>query len=108
MTYPDNSYQSWEWDNAHNLASRTTVNGNAHSSSGEVQHFAYDTRNRKTDMTWDNAADWAHFTYYDDSRLHQAQNGNATITRQYDAAGHLAWEQQSVTGLRSTKTDRKS
>ncbi len=27
MTYHDNSYQSWTWDDAGNLASRTTVHG---------------------------------------------------------------------------------
>ena len=45
-------------DNAHNLASRTTVNGNFNSSSHEIQRFQYDSRNRKTDMSWDNSADW--------------------------------------------------
>ena len=99
MTYHDGSYQQWSWDNAHNLASRTTVRGG-----NEIQRFFYDNCNRRTDMSWDNSADWAHFTYYDDSRLRQAQNANSTITRQYDAAGHLAWEQQTVSGLGSTKT----
>ena len=98
MTYPGGTQsQSWVYDNAHNLASRTTVNG-------ETQRFTYDNLNRKTGMSWIPSGDWASFTYYDDSRLRQAQNANSTITRQYDNAGHLAWEQQNVTGLGSTKT----
>jgi len=104
MTYPNGSYQSWSWDNAHNLASRTTVNGNSNPGSNEIQRFDYDNRNRKTDMHWDNNADWAHYTYYADSRLNIASNTNSIVTRQYDGAGHLAWEQQNVTGLGSTKT----
>ena len=51
-----------------------------------------------------NNADWAHYTYYADSRLNIASNANSIVTRQYDGAGHLAWEQQNVTGLGSTKT----
>jgi len=101
MTYPvnNNQYatQSWIHDNAHNLASRTTVNG-------EIQSFTYDNRNRKTGMSWSNNADSATFTYYDDGRLNTASNPNSIVTRQYDDAGHLAWEQQNVTALGSTKT----
>jgi hypothetical protein len=37
MTYHDNSYQSWVWDNAHNPASRTTVAGG-----NEIQRFEYE------------------------------------------------------------------
>jgi RHS repeat-associated protein len=105
MTYPllvgqqNADTQSWSWDNAHNLASRTTVRGGT-----EIQRFDYDNRNRKTDMRWDNNADWAHYTYYPDSRLNTASNPNSTITRQYDAAGHLTLDQQNVTGLGSTKS----
>ncbi len=99
MTYRNGQTQQWAYDNAGNLKNRTTVRG-----ASEIQRFDYDNRNRKTDMSWDNSADWAHFTYYDDSRLHNANNGNSVITRQYDAAGRLAWEQQNVTGLGSTKT----
>ena len=99
MTYHDGSYQQWSWDNAHNLASRTTVHGGS-----EIQRFDYDNCNRKTDMHWDNNADWAHYTYYADSRLNTASNPNSTFTRHYDDAGHLDWEQQNVTGLGSTKT----
>ncbi len=102
MTYPGTSpapSRSWVYDNAHNLASRTTVHGG-----NEVQTFDYDSLNRKTDMHWDNSADWAHYTYYDNSRLNTASNPNSTVTRQYDAAGRLTWEQQNVTGINSTKT----
>ena len=98
MTYPllpgqnQADKQTWVWDNAHNLASRTTVNG-------KTQSFDYDTCNRKTDMSWDNIGDWAHYTYYDDSRLNMASNPNSTITRVYDAAGRLTNDQQNVSGL---------
>jgi RHS repeat-associated protein len=103
MTYPllpgqqQADTQSWVWDNAHNLASRTTVHG-------ETQSFSYDTLNRKTDMRWSNTVDSAHYTYYADSRLNIASNPNSSVTRHYDDAGHLDWEQQTVTGLGSTKT----
>ena len=76
MTYPGGTRsQPWVYDNAHNLASRTTVNG-------KTQSFEYDNRNRKTDMRWDDNADWAHYTYYGDSRLNTASNPNSTVTRQ--------------------------
>ena len=102
MTYPGPSpapFQSWVYDNAHNLANRTTVHGG-----NEIQRFDYDNCNRKTDMRWDNSADWAHYTYYADSRLNTASNPNSTVTRHYDDAGHVDWEKQNVTGLGSTKT----
>ena len=95
MYYPDPSLsivQSWTYDDAHNLASRTTVNN-------ETQSFTYDIRNRKTGMNWSNGADSASFTYYADNRLATASNPNSLITRTYDAAGRLASDQQSVTGL---------
>jgi RHS repeat-associated protein len=102
--YPDNpdhtnptDYQSWVWDNAHNLASRRTVHN-------ETQSFTYDIRNRKTAMSWVPAGDWASFTYYADSRLHVAQNANSTVTRNYDDAGHLTLDQQNVTGLGGSKS----
>jgi RHS repeat-associated protein len=95
MYYPDpglNVLQQWAYDDAHNLKNRTTVNG-------EIQYFTYDIRNRKTGMSWSNNVDWASFTYYTDSRLYTAQNGNSTVTRQYDDAGRLTLDQQNVTGL---------
>ena len=55
----------------------------------EIQRFDYDNCNRKTDMSWDNSADSAHYTYYADSRLNMASNPNSTVTRAYDAAGRL-------------------
>jgi RHS repeat-associated protein len=103
MTYPllagqqQADTQSWVWDNAHNLASRTTVHG-------ETQSFSYDSLNRKTDMRWSNTVDSAHYTYYADSRLNIASNPNSTVTRRYDDAGHLTLDQQNVTGLGSVKS----
>jgi RHS repeat-associated protein len=100
MIYPGASpapSRSWVYDNAHNLASRTTVNG-------ETQSFAYDIRNRKTGMSWVPIGDSASFTYYDDSRLHIATNPNSTVTRNYDDAGHLTLDQQNVSGLGSAKS----
>ncbi len=100
MYYPGlTDYQQWSYDDAHNLATHTTVNGSLNPNSNEVQHFQYDNRNRRTSMSWDNGADSATFTYYDDGRLHTAQNANSTVTRQYDAAGRLIWEQQNLTGF---------
>ena len=92
MTYHDNSYQSWTYDDAGNLASRRTVNN-------ETQSFTYDNLNRKIGMSWSNGADSASFTYYADSKLWTATNANSTVTRAYDAAGRLTQDQQNVTGL---------
>ena len=99
MTYRNGQTQQWTYDNVGNLKNRTTVRG-----APEIQRFDYDNRNRKTDMHWDNNADRAHYTYYGDSRLNMASNPNSTVTRSYDDAGHLASEQQNVTGLGNTKT----
>ncbi len=103
MTYPEGTqFQSWVYDNAHNLASRTTVNG-------KTQSFVYDNRNRKTQMTWNNTVEWAQFWYDGASRLTEAKNGTgplgqnviSDVTRQYDGAGHLVLDRQNVTGLGS-------
>ena len=67
MTYPGGSFQSWAYDDAHNLASRTAVHG-------EIQSFTYDIRNRKTGMTWSNNADSAMYGYDDVGRLTSAVN----------------------------------
>jgi RHS repeat-associated protein len=88
--------QSWAYDNAHNLKSRTTVHN-------ETQNFTYDNRNRKTGMSWSNTADSATFTYYDDNRLHTATNPNSIVTRTYDPAGRLTLDRQNVAGLASNK-----
>ena len=75
MYYPGNSqYQQWTYDNDYNLASRRTVNG-------EVQSFTYDNRNRQTQMSWSNNADWSTFGYDRASRLTSATNANSTVTR---------------------------
>jgi RHS repeat-associated protein len=95
MTYPGGGgTQSWVYDDAHNLTSRTTVRG-----APETQRFTYDLRNRKVGMTWDNGADSASFSYDDASRLLTANNPNSSVTRVYDAAGRLTRDQQAVTGL---------
>ena len=97
MYYPDPNFvifRTWAYDNAHNLANRTTVTGGT-----EIQRFTYDNRNRKTGMSWDNHVDSASFTYYDDGRLHTAQNPNSTVTRTYDAAGRLTLDQQNPVGI---------
>jgi RHS repeat-associated protein len=92
MTYPGSSYQSWAYDNAHNLKSRTTVHG-------ETQSFTYDNRNRKTGMSWSNGVDSASYGYDDADRLTAAGNANAAVTRAYDAAGRMYWERQNTAGL---------
>jgi RHS repeat-associated protein len=107
MTYPGGSgTQSWAYDDAHNLITRTTVNG-------ETQYFGYDIRNRKWADSWSNwddsvrNPDWRYFAYDATGRLTEAENGtNAWATnvisdvhRSYNAAGQLIQEQQIVTGL---------
>src|SRR5207237_4590158 len=100
MYYPDGTtFRSLSYDDAHNLASRTTVNGNANPGSNEVQHFTFDNRNRKVSMYWDNAADSATFAYWDDGRLKTAANANSTVYREYDDAGHLKLDRQPVKGV---------
>ena len=106
MTYPGGTQsQSWTYDDAHNLVSRTTVGG-------KVEQFTYDIRNRKDTMgAWIlnpvTEIEWAHYIYDDASHLAIASNGTGVwgqnvvsiITRQYDAAGHLTLDQQNVNGL---------
>jgi YD repeat-containing protein len=92
MTYQGGSYQSWAYDDAHNLKTRTTV-------SGKIQSFTYDNRNRKTGMSWSNGADSASYGYDDASRLTSASNPNSAVTHAYDAAGRLYWERENVAGL---------
>ncbi len=98
MTHPDGSSRQWAYDNAGNLASRTTVNP---VNPRETQNFSYDILNRKIGMTWSNAADSATYGYDVASRLTSANNANSAVIRQYDAAGRLTLDQQNVTGLGS-------
>jgi RHS repeat-associated protein len=107
MTYHGGSeFQSWTYDDAGNLRSRTTV-GASPTPVGKTQSFKYDNLNRKIEMRWSNTAEWAQFGYDDASRLTSAKNGTgawntnviSTVTRQYDAAGQLTLDQQAVTGL---------
>jgi RHS repeat-associated protein len=101
MTYPGGTQsQSWAYDNAHNLKSRTTVHN-------ETQSFTYDNRNRKITMTWNNSAEWRYFGYDAASHLIRALNGTGTwnaniisdVIRTYDDAGRLTLDQQNVAGL---------
>jgi RHS repeat-associated protein len=103
MYYPDptlTTLQQSSYDDAHNLASRTTVGG-------KTQSFTYDVRNRKITMRWDNNAEWANFGYDYASRLITAQNGTgapgtgiiSTVTREYDDAGRLTLDKQDIPGV---------
>ena len=102
VTYNDGSSQSWNWDNAGNLAGRTTVGG-------QTQSFTYDNRNRKKTMVWSNSAEWQYFVYDAASRITTAQNGTgawntnliSTITRTYDLAGRLTLDRQALGGASS-------
>src|SRR6266550_4673267 len=100
LTYHDGSSQSWAYDDAHNLMSRTTV-------AGEIQNFAYDNRNRKTGEWWDGFpadAEWRVFDYDDANHLTLATNGTgnpwtnfiADVRRSYDDAGRLTQDQQKI------------
>ena len=100
MTYHDGSSQSWAYDDAHNLKSRTTV-------AGEIQNFGYDNRNRKTLEWWDGwpaDGEWRAFGYDDASHLTLATNGLgaywtnfiADVRRSYDDAGRLTMDRQTV------------
>jgi RHS repeat-associated protein len=100
LTYHDGSYQTWAYDDAHNLMSRTTV-------AGEIQNFAYDNRNRKTGEWWDGFpadGEWRVFDYDDANHLTLATNGTGNpwtnfisdVRRSYDDAGRLTQDQQKV------------
>jgi YD repeat-containing protein len=92
MTYQGGSYQRWAYDDAHNLKNRTTVSGN-------IQSFTYDSRNRKTGMSWSNGVDSATYGYDGAERLTSATNPNSTVTRTYYADGRLEHDYQAVVGL---------
>jgi RHS repeat-associated protein len=100
LTYHDGSYQTWAYDDAHNLKSRTTV-------ARETQNFGYDNRNRKVLEWWDGLptdAEWRAFDYDDAGHLTLATNGTgaywtnfiADVRRSYDDAGRLTQDQQKV------------
>jgi RHS repeat-associated protein len=110
MTYDDGSSQSWTYDDAHNLNSRSTVNN-------EVQYFAFDKRNRMTLQWWAGwppDGEWRGFVFDDANHLIGATNGLgaqntnyiANVVRSYDAAGRLTSDQQTVyvNGIGNTKT----
>ncbi len=100
MTYPDGSVQGWDYDDAHNLKIRTTVNG-------EMKTFAYDNRNRLYGESWlDVNAEWRYFGPDAASRLRSASNGpgiwydnvhyTSVIHRDYDTAGRLILDRQTL------------
>src|SRR3984893_12717623 len=102
MTYPNGTdYQSWTYDPAKNLIARRTVNDVS-------QLFSYDSRNRQFAMAWSDGADWANFAYDDASRMISAENPTSTITRTYDAAGHLTLDRQRLRILPLTAVSRKT
>ena len=106
MTYNDNSSsQAWTYDNAHNLASHTTVGG-------KIREFGYDSRNRlwtmicgtPTPLVW---IEWAFYGHDLAGHLTEAENGTGVwntnfvsdVVRTYDDAGHLTQDQQNVISL---------
>ena len=99
MTYHDNSTQQWAYDNAGNLKSRTTVNG-------KIQSFTYDNLNRKTQMTWNNTAEWAQFFYDDASHLREAKNGTGTLGQNVIADVTRAVRRCRPSHARPAKCDR--
>ena len=109
MTYPNGSYRTWTYDGVRNLCARGAITANPTPSPPPgVQHFTYDYLNRKVTMTWTNNAEWAWFDYDAASRPQTSVNGGpgawnqnpiSTVFRQYDFAGRLTLDQQSVTGL---------
>jgi uncharacterized protein (TIGR02594 family) len=102
MIYPNGDSRRWQYDGAHNLGARSTVNG-------QIQFLAYDARNRKYFEFWDGFpenADWRYFSYDGANRLRRASNGTGVwpnniisdVHRDYDTAGRLKLDQQAVTG----------
>jgi RHS repeat-associated protein len=106
MVYPDSAnnlssptdYELWVYDDMYNIVKRRTANG-------EFQLFCYDIRNRKSHMEWSNKgsdpaidAETADFDYDKAGRLWHATNDNSSITRLYDAAGHLTHDTQATAG----------
>ncbi len=106
MTYPDNSVQSWAYDDAHNMKSRTTVNG-------ETKYFAWDSRNRKCGEGWENfSGEWVIYVLDGVSRLRRVVNGGwqgqtpvtiADVHREYDHASRLILDKQDITGFGVTE-----
>lgn len=65
---------------------------------GETQSFVCDNRNRITNMSWSNNADWATFGYDNAGRMTSANNPNSNVTLSYDATGRLSHDTQNVAG----------
>jgi RHS repeat-associated protein len=102
MTYPNTSqFQSWAYDDAHHMKSRTTVNG-------KTEYFAYDNRNRKSGRAWENlSGEWAIYVFDAAGQLGRAVNGGwqgqtptitADVHRGYDHAGRLTLDKQDIDG----------
>jgi RHS repeat-associated protein len=101
MTYPGGSFQSWAYDDAHNMKSRTTVHG-------ETKYFYNDNRNRKYGEAWENlSGEWALYLPDAASRLRRAVNGGwqdgqptfiCDVHRDYDHAGRLTLDKQDIDG----------
>jgi RHS repeat-associated protein len=102
MTYPDGSYQAWDYDDAHNMKTRTTVGGGTWS-------FAYDNRNRQLGTMWqDTSGEWIFLVYDAASRVRRAWNGRwdtngnpittSDVHRDYDPAGRLTLDKQDIDG----------
>ena len=96
MIYPnDDDSQQWLYDSNQNLIERTTVDGS-------IQIFGYDSRNRKISMRWSSSVDWSDFGYDKAGRLTSAQNQNSTISREYDPAGRLTHDRQTLPEIAPT------
>ncbi|MGI8819582.1 MAG: hypothetical protein ACR2ID_01720, partial [Chthoniobacterales bacterium] len=82
----------WVYDEDGNMTERPTADRTANPPL--KQTFAYDVRNRPTQMRWNNGMDFSDFGYDDAGRLKSARNPYSTITRLYDVAGRLADDKQ--------------
>lgn len=98
-TYPPDAYgvnrsESWHYDIAGNVDQYTK-------SSGQVQHFTPDARNRVVHTWWDGGVGPDISTGYDDaSRVTSiiTNSGETTLSFGYDAANHKVDEWQTVSG----------
>ena len=99
MIYPaiggHSDTQTWAYDSNKNLIARKAPGG-------AIQTFQYDSRNRKTAMRWSNLVDFSDFAYDKAGRLNWAQNAYSTIVREYDSAGRMTLDQQTMPGAAPT------
>lgn len=87
--------EHWDYDGNKNLINHRTVNGS-------IQKFEYDARNRKTKMYWTTSVDSSTFHYDAAGHLNSAQNPYSTITRNYDEAGRLLLDRQTLPTVAAT------